>query len=132
MTERKREPLGPDVLRRKAAIFDELTSVLEDRAHARRARRATTAASILGAVLLVLTATLARTSSPPPPAPAPIVEHVAPGDPFADPRITIVRAVADARPVESIDDDELIAELRAAGFRGGFARAEHHVFLVSR
>ncbi|MFO0829003.1 MAG: hypothetical protein U0572_12760 [Phycisphaerales bacterium] len=131
MTERDREPLAPEVLRRKVAIFGDLTGILEARVRARRSRRATVAASILGAVLLVLAATISRVG-PQAARHEPLAHRPPSTDPLDDPRFTIVHAIADAPNIDYIDDDELVAELRAAGFRGGFARADRQVFVATR
>lgn len=130
MTTPNRDPLAPEVLRRKAAIFDDLTGVLEERIRAGRNRQATMAASLLGVAMLTIALLLIRTA-PQPAAPSAPPTPIA-SDPFADPRFTVVHTLAEAPPLERINDDELATELQAAGFRGGFARTNTGVFIASR
>ncbi len=130
MTTPDRDPLTPDVIRRKAAIFNDLTGVLDERIRARRNRQATAAASLFGVATLAVALLLTRTAPNPSATPAPPTPIAS--DPFADPRFTIVHALAEAPPLERISDDELATELQAAGFKGGFARTNTGVFIASR
>lgn len=130
MTTHDRDPLAEAVLRRKEAIFDDLTGVLNERIRARRNRQATAAASLLGVAMVAVALLLPRTRPQPSATPAPPTPIAS--DPFADPRFTIVRALAEAPPLERINDDELATELQAAGFKGGFARTTTGVFIASR
>lgn len=119
--------LSPAILRERDARFGDLLAAQRDRVRHRRARRAT-----LGVLSLVALAALVAVLRPPEQAalraPYEIVDRL------GDPSIEIV-GVASARAdgfVDYVDDDEMLAELRAAGFDVGLARVGERVLFVSR
>jgi hypothetical protein len=129
-----RTSLPTEVLRRKAAIFEDLTGVLHDRMRVRRQRQASGAAALFVACGAVLALILSPSTSDAPSDAArpPSVDIATHADPTADGRFAWITTLDESPALERLDDDRLDAELRAAGFSGGFARTEEGVVVASR
>lgn len=119
--------LSPAVLRERDARFGDLLAAQRDRVRHRRARRAS-----LGVLSLLALAALIAVLRPP--------ERAAPRSPYeiverlGAPAIEVVGAASGRADgfVAYLDDEEMLAELRAAGFDVGLARVGERVLFVSR
>jgi uncharacterized protein YceH (UPF0502 family) len=121
MTERDDNLRSPHVETRKAAILADLVRAQQGRVRARAARR-TRAALLAFALAMLATFTLR-------PAPAPH-EPIARATRMLD--FEIITTPTRAVRIDTIDDDELISELRAAGIEAGMVTTDNRVFFVGR
>lgn len=119
-------PLSPEVLVASDRILAELVAAQRDRVRRRRSRKA------LGSAFVLALAAVGSLWLLPARQHASGVSRGPTPSPSSSPSIEIVQSAPRPITVEYLTDDDLIAELRAAGINAGLARTSDRVMIVGR
>ena len=115
-------PLSNDLVLGSERILADLVAAQRDRVRRRRSRRAQFSAALLFLVAFVALRSMPATSRSAPPLP-----------PTPNPSsIEIVQSAPRPITVEYLTDDDVVAELRAAGINAGLVRTTERVMIVGR